>query len=1416
MEQKFFKTDLPIAFLPVRLETRFVTSQSGNELLIRIYPDDLHIDTHEPELTDDEVAWGKHFLEQTVGAGNDKERQKMAWRQLAERFGPQRAAWIIRAMEQPQKPARREESWTRAPQTRVLPDRWVAMGYRGKNRLFIVEGQPIPDPLPAGPAPGAQLGQVSNDRLSVDAGILWMVDFAEAVRKGMGIRVPLSPVDAKQGFDRVIVFGLKASLNGVASARRLEGLLEAHHYTDGFAFAQQGTPTNNTSDAPSGYNSRDPDYETSFRVERGALLLQQGDGSDGQIAAKAMGINPAIFNHVRWADGMEQSDARRMNTALWRATWGYFLEQMMADTFSDEAIGQGRRHFIDNVRARGPLPALRIGRQPYGILPITSLDRWSSLEGSGIDTNIVGLLRSLRDIWRRSLVKVPHIGRTDDPGKDLLEILGMDAISTSYSARSVMGPQYLSNLWILMGLDPDKVWSIQQEALARTALKTLGLQWNPLLVRASFAPEQFPLSGSIVGEGTPSETESLGQDSSSNYILWLRSATLQAIRDESFPGGKQNSLLYLLLRHSTMLEYRAASFKIQLRRRLVDLSDRFEPELVDLQSQKPTSKPWNMLNRVVPGLSNLPIGSYLQRLTKLDDPDLAEFAEFRQSLDHLQKRPTAVLERLLSETLDLCSHRLDAWITSFATKRLEWLRRKSPAGIYIGGYGWLEDLRPASPRRKIAPLAGEEGSPLYTSDTNAGYLQAPSLNQAAAAAILRSAYISHKSDGGNNPLEIDLSSERVRLALWLIDGVRQGQPLGALLGYRFERGLHENHPGLSLDAFIRPFRKLAPLVSNKIEETIGPADSIATGGVVDGLALSRLWRSGGIQFGKQGLPVVGSPQYNAIVSELEALDDAIDAVNDSVVAESVYQLVHGNTIRSGSVLDAIAGGEAEPPELEVVRTPRSGVGITHRLFILFSGSPEGAPAWKAINSQIEKLRVREKAEPFLNNWAAKLLGDPARILCQAEYFYPENGEVLLQREVKMSELGLSPLDLVYMAEPDNSELEQLLLYHLNRTRPAGVRAQAGIRLKLSRKSSWAPEIVSFEEILEVAHALHNLVATARAADARDLSLPEERVDAGIDTVELKSRADSAAAALSQAIGQLETGDPEKIRAGLIAIYHFGLQGSIPLSALGETEQDRAVLSDQAELIRKEAQRRLERAGKASDDTGRLREIFGADFCVLPRFNPKNGSEISSTFAATDSLQQNDPLAASTWLQRAALVRDGASRLDRLLMYGEALGGGTLKLKVGQLPYKEKDRWVALPFTPDRPITGGRLSLVAHLTADIDFQKPIAGLVIDDWGEVVPNQKENTGLAFHFDRPGSCAPQAILLAVTPKDQQEWDLETLEAVLLETMDLARLRAVDPDALGEVGHFLPALYFAANIAGDTVATDFTRAAGSSTKGE
>src|SRR4029453_14213592 len=140
---------------------------------------------------------------------------------------------------------------------------------------------------------------------------------------------------------------------------------------------------------------------------------------------------------------------------------------------------------------------------------------------------------------------------------------------------------------------------------------------------------------------------------------------------------------------------------------------------------------------------------------------------------------------------------------------------------------WLEDLRPGEPLRQVPPPAGDPGGPLYSSDRNKGFVQAPSLAQAATAAVLRSGYLSHKEDSEGDPLAVDLSSERVHRAQWVLEGVRQGQSLGALLGYRFERGLHDD----GLDRFIFPFRALAGLKSQdelaKAYENLHKAEGLA-------------------------------------------------------------------------------------------------------------------------------------------------------------------------------------------------------------------------------------------------------------------------------------------------------------------------------------------------------------------------------------------------------------------------------------------------------------------------------------------------------------------------------------------------------------------------------------------------------------
>ncbi len=109
---------------------------------------------------------------------------------------------------------------------------------------------------------------------------------------------------------------------------------------------------------------------------------------------------------------------------------------------------------------------------------------------------------------------------------------------------------------------------------------------------------------------------------------------------------------------------------------------------------------------------------------------------------------------------------------------------------------------------------------------------------------------------------------------------------------------------------------------------------------------------------------------------------------------------------------------------------------------------------------------------------------------------------------------------------------------------------------------------------------------------------------------------------------------------------------------------------------------------------------------------------------------------------------------------------------------------------------------------------LAGLVVDEWTEVVPDRTQMTGVGFTSISLTARAPQTILLAVAPDEAHVWSLDNLEATVVETLELARLRLVDAEALAappcsrpgvpRLGQYLPAIYLASAPAADTVTTD------------
>jgi hypothetical protein len=612
------------------------------------------------------------------------------------------------------------------------------------------------------------------------------------------------------------------------------------------------------------------------------------------------------------------------------------------------------------------------------------------------------------------------------------------------------------------------------------------------------------------------------------------------------------------------------------------------------------------------------------------------------------------------------------------------------------------------------------------------------------------------------------------------------------------------------------------------------SEALHANNVCDGLALRRRWRAGTpngpwddttIPFGKAGLPELGSREGAAIDAELgsregaaidaelRAIDDAVDALGDLLLAESVHQLVHGNPQRAGATVDALSRGDAPPPEVEVVRTPRSGTGVTHRLLVLMD------PKARAAGWPTDATQVRALVEPALEAWAASVLGPAARVRVRVRYTSPAGSEVA-RAEGDLGVVGLSALDAVAMAPAGGpggaTPIELALLDQFARVRPARAPADATPQLDLQRDPAWTPTQLGLPEFFELARAVRDLLDGARALDARDLAPAGSSTDLGIDGRDLAARAAIATRALAATRKQLHDAIAGRDAAALRAALARAAKLGAPAAATAP-EGAAAALAD--------LDQRTQALGAATSDSARIAAVLGDDFRVLPRVTAAAAGDLAASLAASTELQGGDELAAVTWLQRAAHVRDGASRLETALLYAQATGSPqSLRLRVGQLPHQPGDRWAGLAATPQQPIPNGRLSFVVQSAAAAApaAGAPGAGLRVDEWTEVIPDATQLTGVSFHIDQPNARAPQAILLAVSPTEEHVWSLQALEATVLETLDLARIRLVDGEALGQppadpgaaaiadaprLGHYLPAVYLATAPAEQTVTSDLTR---------
>jgi hypothetical protein len=1487
------KAGIPVLFLPVRMETRFVKTVTGEqELWLRIYPDDFHVQSHEPLLTANEQVAGKSYWLTLVklnreNASNKETLKTEAWATLTQSMGVQRAIWIAKqtkplnwtpdlvvaddALQFPESGETKTHSWTQAPQTNILPDKFVVHIYRNNAIIHSQVGEPVPDTVFLGPDPfqSEEAFNKNENTIELNESFAWITDFDKAVQQGLGMKIKVTTDFFINGqIEKIIVMGLLSSADAAAGKELVEQLIENHLYSrKGFSFVPQGSPTNNTEGSGSAYQKNDNYLPKGYYDGTPLYNLSTIPEAAGNQMARLLGLDGQLFNEINNAHMQEAFEASAMNKALYPATIGNFMEVLTAPVIKKGAQAALRHFFTSNVTATGPLSAIRIGDQPYSLLLTSDLSQWQESGRDLFSTGLVNVLRHLQAKWHAiARTKVAHVHKGGNPSELMLDILGLEAGSVTFAQRLGHLPDFsmaTKNITTIEGEFVNKQANIykQLENLGAASEASEGYPYITNLTFYEFL-NSIALNRLIDGKAPAVDRflEKWG-NTGMNYIEWLATAKqLSSVQIHRFGVRPPRTILYLLLRHALLLELKKSAEDFYDKTNVPFKRGAYEKSLFNFNKEVKDLTTWEVLQGVPAAIDgtnlkiNIAIGDHFLNLDRGHE-DARNITEMREAMQVLAKLPTSKLHKYLADHIDLCSYRLDAWQTGLFNRRLQQTREREKEGIYIGAYGWVENLKIAQNQEVPVPqaLTPANGQPVYKPNANAGFVQTPSLNHATAAGVLLAGYHNHATRQDPGVFAVNLSSERVRRAMFVYEGIQSNQALEALLGYQFERGLHDlttANPATNLNQYILILREKFPITNASIPQQGTEAqETVPAYSVVNGLKLVEA------NPGLFAILVPNATHRELILKEKNRLEDTLDALNDLLVSETAYQATQGKTDRTAAVLNAMKNADL-PPDLEIQKTPRSShLTFTNRVTLHFN--PQ-APA-TAGNGWAATASPRSGMEPGLNQWLGQRIGNPATIVASVS-MVDQQGVASNSTFISLTELNLQPIDLVYVAgteiEVGAKELEPLII-DVYRTKVA-VPPNSQVKISFDPASVTAGQR-GVARVLPLIRLLRSLITTGRPASAKDFA---PRPKTGIDNIDqqygwnipdLINRVNVTFGNLKAAHEKINTKAPnESLPVGednletmkelfelyfkqgrsieliektslsaaaitsLLDFLHqaalYGIKVSYPRQVNADLLQERTDLLRAAAVLWKSMDQKITLATKkleqASTETelnkqiNRLTEaakaILGDDFVVFPLFAYSNPEDIAKTFQDKgDQLLKyinqlhgtTNELAMETWIESVSRVRPHMSRLEQIRMISEAQQDVETLFQAVQVPFKEKNSWLAVEFPAVDETTGERLdilddtiALAIHGEQAGKVNEPQSALLIDEWTESIPNDKEITGISFNYDQPNATAPNALLLAVEPTGAERWNWDVLMGILQNTLERAKTRAVEPAQLME----------------------------------
>ena len=638
----------------------------------------------------------------------------MAGTRRAARAG--RAAWLVRSFPPGSDPAgTASPGRLRFTSLAQLPGRLEVWAWRGgPEPVLLTELSVDPELLRVDPGDP----DVPGDRR-------WWESWDVAVRAGLAADIQLDgdPSD----IDALYVVGLGDDDPA--------DLFAAHRDAGRLALVPPGAPTNAVAGSPAADLATDP-------APWLALLGRDMTEEEQQVSlaltgdAELLGPLPGDGRpHQRWA--------ATLAAGLWPVLWG----QPLGDVHDLGAVVDDLHEWAaDNLEPLGPYPTLRVGAQPYGLLPATSLEDWRPAPGDpAIEEQMRPTLLTLRRHWDRAGARAGRGAIEDADADRVVDLLAQPPASPAYAVR-VMHPL---ELWFLGLLATDHAarWPILMREWARANPLATELNLTPrrrYASRGRSRPVRLPpvtpaglAAGQTVGDLLTGMVE----------LARTQPQAYASIGDvERALGASTKSLLLRLAVRSLQLS----------------LGDVGRGKL---GQRRGTLEPIAARSDTAPLLTD-----WLQAVGPADLDDepgpATDFKRVAQALDDVAGVPVEDLARLLPPTIDCASHRLDPWLTGLARRRLRTALAQPPV---LGAYGWVE-----------RPHRGTPGP------TQGGLLLAPSMSQALTAAIVRDRAV---DDAEPARWHMDITSERARGAARLADEVRRGEHPAEALGREVERAV---------------------------------------------------------------------------------------------------------------------------------------------------------------------------------------------------------------------------------------------------------------------------------------------------------------------------------------------------------------------------------------------------------------------------------------------------------------------------------------------------------------------------------------------------------------------------------------------------------------------------------------------------